>query len=290
MNDHNNYDKKMNRLRELQLTELEILKTVDRTCKDLGLTYFLDGGTLLGAVRHGGFIPWDDDIDIVMPYKDYEQFITYGQQKLGDKFFVQNMETDPNFNLSFTRVRLNGTTCMNSYQINWKVHHGVWIDVFPIVPLKGKVDYLILQKVFSICNLFHIDQKLEDTLYYEEYTQLLTRFGMSLLKTFYHIPMKKRIKWHKCIVQYFCRREMKECCSVLWGNITTFYPKNYFKEATIVSFESINFPAPKNKEEYLENTYGDYMTIPPEEERKTHGIDILDLNHDYNYYVENNLV
>ena len=80
----------MSELRALQLKELEILKEFAAVCESEGICYFLNSGTLLGAVRHGGFIPWDDDIDIAMPYEDYERFLACGQEKLGDKFFCSD--------------------------------------------------------------------------------------------------------------------------------------------------------------------------------------------------------
>ena len=83
-------------LLRIQETELEILIKFDEVCRESGLEYFLDAGTLLGAVRHGGFIPWDDDIDVGMPRRDYDKFLEIGQKRLGDSFFLQSRETDGN--------------------------------------------------------------------------------------------------------------------------------------------------------------------------------------------------
>ncbi len=273
----------MVQLRELQLTELGILKDFAEVCKNMNLTYFLNSGTLLGAIRHGGFIPWDDDVDIAMPFEDYDKFLTIGQEQLGDRYFIQNMETDPNFNMSYTRVRLNGTTCMDSYKASWDIHHGVWIDVFPIVPLRGKLDFKLSHLVFSLCNYLQLDQSL--SYYYDEYYNILGRLGITCLKFLYRLPMDKRIRLHKRIVWGMCRKKGK-CCSVLWGNITTFYPENVFHEKTEVYFEGIKLCAPKEFDKYLTYTYGDYMQLPPEEKRKTHTLDTIDLENDYHKYLK----
>ncbi len=273
----------MSKLRELQLKELEILKAVTDICHEEGITYFLNSGTLLGAVRHGGFIPWDDDVDICMPYEDYKRFLACSQEKLGENCFVQNMETEPNYNHSYTRVHLNGTTCMDSYQTSWDIHHCICIDVFPIVPLRGKLDFKLTRIVLSFCNFFQLDYGLQ--YYFDEYQKLLGRFGIVVLRLFYKIPQAKRIKWHKAIVDRICSRKNRSCCSVLWGNITTFYPENVFTEQSTILFEGIPFSAPKDTDKYLRYTYGDYMQLPPEEKRRSHPFDIIDFDNDYHKYM-----
>ena len=97
-------------IKDVQRVELDILIKVARLCEERGFTYFIESGTALGAVRHGGFIPWDDDIDIGMPRQDYEKFLDIAQEELGDEYFVQTRKTDPNAPFSFAKVRKNGTT------------------------------------------------------------------------------------------------------------------------------------------------------------------------------------
>ncbi len=120
-------------LRELQLCELQILKDVKRVCDNHRIKYYLSSGTLLGAVRHQGFIPWDDDIDIMMPYDDYRRFLKVAQGELGEQYFVQNSETDDSYAFAYTHIRKNNTAVLRDWDLMNFSHHGVWIDVFPLV-------------------------------------------------------------------------------------------------------------------------------------------------------------
>ena len=96
-------------LRACQLKQLSILEEVDRICKKHGIGYWLDGGSLLGAVRHGGFIPWDDDFDIALPRDDYEQFLALAKEKLSDRYLLMNFEENNNYPLMTTRLMIRGT-------------------------------------------------------------------------------------------------------------------------------------------------------------------------------------
>ncbi len=113
---------------------LEILTAVDGVCKKHGIRYTLEGGTLLGAVKYGGFVPWDDDIDIVMLRCDYEKFLRVCQTEMGadSKYFIQNFRTVRDFPLNYTKVCMNNTLYMQSAYANLDIHHGLFIDVFPI--------------------------------------------------------------------------------------------------------------------------------------------------------------
>ena len=122
-------DKAMNKLQEI---ELSILKECIKIFKEHNINYYVIGGTLLGAVRHKGFIPWDDDIDLGLPRKDYEKFIKIAQLELPEPLVLQHFTNEKKSVFSFAKVR-NKKTIMKQYNIkDFKINHGVYIDIFPI--------------------------------------------------------------------------------------------------------------------------------------------------------------
>ena len=132
-------------LRKLQMTELEILLKVDDICRKNNIKYFLVGGTLLGAVRHQGFIPWDDDLDIAMPRADYQKFVEISSKALGSQYHFQCVENDADYWLLFGKVRKNGTVFAESRLKNIQTNKGIFIDVFPLDDGNKPNDFL--QKV-----------------------------------------------------------------------------------------------------------------------------------------------
>lgn len=123
-------------LRKIQMCQLQILKDLAKVCDDNNIDYMLACGSLIGAVRHGGFIPWDDDIDVYMTLDNYRKFSIIGQKCLGDKYFVQNWRTEKGYGCFWTQVRMNGTTSMPLHDKDWDIHFGIHIDIFPIIGIQ----------------------------------------------------------------------------------------------------------------------------------------------------------
>ena len=120
-------------LSSLQKQEFEILCEVRRICDKYDLTYFITAGTLLGAVRHKGFIPWDDDIDVVMPKKDFKKFSKLCRVELAKQYFFQNCRSEKQYPFLFAKIRKNNTFVNDMLLANLKIHKGLYIDVFPLV-------------------------------------------------------------------------------------------------------------------------------------------------------------
>ena len=127
---HKEYDKKT--LEKLHKVEIEILDEFVRICNKYNLEYYLIGGTMLGAVRHQGFIPWDDDIDVGIMRKDYDLFIKYAREELGDKYYLDCYETNKEYYLPFAKIRKNNTIFNEQVSAHLNNHKGIYIDIIPV--------------------------------------------------------------------------------------------------------------------------------------------------------------
>ena len=274
-------------LRDLQLCELEILKEIKRVCEEHQITYYLSSGTLLGAVRHKGFIPWDDDIDIEMPYPDYLRFVAVAQEALGPGYFLQNRDTDPAHSSLFSKVRKNNTTMLSKYELGMAGHHGVWIDIFPLIAIGGSFDYRFRKACVRICNYSLIDKS------HFEIDQKWIRgqtnaFLFNLVKLTVRLPRKIRRGINALFSRFVFMRQNRKAkrYTVVWTGLTDVYPAAVYEgEAKQLCFEDEVFPCPSGYKDYLQITYGDYMTPPPENKRgNNHGELIIDLEHSWERY------
>ena len=139
-------------LRRIQLLELDILKEIDRIARKNGLHYTLCGGSLLGTIRHKGFIPWDDDIDVSMVREDYDKFFEACKRDLNhEKYFAQTMDTDPTYQIAFGRILLKNTVFQRAGQEHVKVNNGFFVEIFP---RDGLSDNVFIEKLQFILSFF----------------------------------------------------------------------------------------------------------------------------------------
>lgn len=267
-----------NNTRNLQLCILDMMKDIDKICKKHKIKYYLAYGSCIGAVRHKGFIPWDDDFDIMIKYDQYEEFLKYCKEELNaEKYFVQTLDTDKNYYLSFAKIRNIQTTMINKSAKEVDMVNGVYIDIFPIV---GYPNSKYKQKIFEINRAFVLSAN--RNVINNKCLSFLFRLILKL------VGKKNIIKYcTKECIKYNCN-ECDKIISVFDGdgvdiNITT---NEILGNPKYVQFEDMKLPVPEKTDEYLTHIYGDYMKMPSVGDRnyKTHELYILDLNHSYEEY------
>ena len=260
-------------LSQMQDVQLEMLHELDRVCKKNNLKYALSSGTCLGAVRHGGFIPWDDDIDVYMSWSDAEKLVGC-QRDFKDKYFVQNYKTDPQFPSTHYRLCDSSTSCFLKQTKGLDVNHGIFIDIYIYYPYpdnKLKAHKIILDSfVYRVLVAGGGPQN---------HGGLAKLLGTTVSKFYFGSRRKKKIQkiedeykhngGKKFVATYF-GRDVSLTKSII-------YPVEWFNHPKYLKFENMEVPCPGDPDQYCVLQYGEtYMQLPPEEKRKTH--------HDFIYF------
>jgi len=243
-------------LRQAQLVMLDMLIEFDAICKKHQLQYWLDSGTLLGAVRHQGFIPWDDDIDLSMPIEDYNKLLEIGQSEFSGKVFFQTTQTDKHFKFDYIKLRSNKASIVEFHEKGNHIdyHQGVFIDIFPMLSIENngtnKREYD--DTLQAIRNASSISLHTPDGKDNPKKRAILT----ASLK-------EKHQGWKNQSTKVIYSGEMPDVAA--WFDIEKVFPLKAMK------FEGLSFPAPNNPDHYLSAIYSfDYMQLPPEHMRKIH--------------------
>lgn len=269
-------ERKNTPLPEHQGALLELLREFDRVCRGLDIPYMLFAGTLLGAVRHKGFIPWDDDLDIILAREHYERFLREGESFLnGERFFLQK-EFGAHWPMPFSKLRLNNTACIERYiPRDPLTHQGVYIDIFPLDDL---CDRPFMRKVQFAASKVVIAQCLDRRGY------LTDSFGKKLFMLVCRLLPRKA---PGCIARGGDKNTQMVHC--FFGAASKYeksvFPRAWFSETAEMPFEDGVFTVPSAWDEILTTLYGDYMTPLPEGKRgvKVHA-EFVDLNRSYEEY------
>lgn len=255
-------------IKNLQHCLLIIAKEIKRICEKNNIPYFMVAGTLLGAVRHQGFIPWDDDMDFGMLRDDYNKFLKICETELDkEHFFLQIIDTDPEYGKFYAKILLNDTFLNYNSIIKNKARKGFFVDVFPYDSIP---DSKLLQKKQSVVTTFAM-RLLREKLNYTIPCNSLGGKIEILFKGFF--TKKALIRLYENEMQRYNKNKNSTyiCCS----NAGNGYPKETLKREWIsnlklMKFEDTEFPGSVLYDSYLTYFYGDYMTPPPEEKRNSH--------------------
>lgn len=253
----------------LRRAQLELLAEFDRVCSAVGVKYFALYGTLLGAVRHQGFIPWDDDVDVALLRTDYDRLVQVINTELGERFFFQTVDTDPHYGCLFGKLRLNDTRCVDAISYGSKQHGGIFMDVFPLdVKATGRWSG------------------------FEQRVMRYVGFRLLYLKAGYHLPMRKdsvaarvaqivvrgivRVLPRRVIIALTMRHTRlgrNDSPDQYVSLFSTYrydrdtYDAEWIYPLTRLPFEDVSIAAPADADACLSQVYGDYQQLPPAEKQ-----------------------
>ncbi len=267
-------------VKQVQTKILDTMKYIDKLCRENGILYYIMGGTALGAIRHGGFIPWDDDLDIFMTPSEYEKFKTVFERTNHPSFVLQEWKTTPK-HLEYAKVRMNGTTFIEeNFRDRPDMHHGIYVDI------------MILHKVPknpAIQRLVYLESKFV-TLYAlsQRNWKPKTKIQALVLKSLKIMPCQLMAKlFYAQIYRYDSRT--KDFLYCYWITPAKFknglFDESFFSEPIDIPFEDTILLGSARIRDYLKYRYGDYMTLPPEAARKAavHAA-VFDVQTDYSEY------
>ena len=272
------------KMKKVWAVQLDMLSEVERICSKYGLTYFADSGTLLGAIRHGGFIPWDDDIDIVMLRKDYDRFWRIAKKELKYPFEIQNTYTDRNLILGFSRVRNLETTAITRSDRMRGTNHGIFIDIFPLdcVPASKVAFKLWIKRIKVIKKFLYAATYGESEFYQHRLKKILWIVGNTYVGLFG--GRTKAFRHYERICARYNKKPTAFVSYVAYshGKAKHIWERKGFLSSHYVPFEFTKINIPDGYDSRLKKEYGDYMT--PAEAPTAHAMIILAPDTPYTKY------
>ncbi len=272
-------------LKKLQRTELEIYNDFAKFCDENNINYYATYGTVLGAVRHKGFIPWDDDMDVGMLREDYEKFLKLTKNGMGDKYDVLSIENTDGYVMTFAKVIKKGTTFVEATDTDRTYHSGIFIDIFPSdnTVMDEKIRSKQIRKTFMwarICVLTtYKTPKLPKGM--TGWKKKVAHFGCTCIYYFLKICNMNKLWAYKHYMKHATKYNNEDTgifmdLALMYSPDRLLVKKENAFPLTELEFEDSTIKVFKEPKIYLENLYGDYMKLPPEEDRHDHFAAVLD--------------
>lgn len=259
--------------RKMQLVELEMLVEFDRVCRANDIDYVLFGGSMLGAIRHKGYIPWDDDADICMLREDYNKFKEHMNEMNPKVCFFQDHETDPEYRWGYGKLRRTGTKYIRVGQEHLKCKTGIFVDIFPLDDIPLNVPGQILQDLYCFCLrkiLWSEVARVNSSGFWKLWFALLAKIPVSIPFAGFNIFVKKS----RNNTENRVRCLAFPSAGTLYRNnpISERYgmPKSWFTDRSEYLFEGKYFYGTRDFDAVLKYIYGDYMKLPDIKDREQH--------------------
>lgn len=256
-------------LRQAQLVMLRMLRIVDHICRKHGIAYWLESGTLLGAVHHGGFIPWDDVLDIAMRRADFERFQAIAPRELPDDLFFQTAESDAHYQDVLPRIRDRKSIVVEQEKGRVPHHRGIYLDIFPFDSYPNRI-------VMEVLTLRHRLRQYRRTFPKDSPARALYMIGLHTLGLPAILALYA-VEWaSRQFRDTFFNRPGQKYLS----RGVEFYLKPHHDQRDVfplreISFEGYKFFAPHRPDTYLRRKYGDFWKVPPEDRRKPYAREII---------------
>lgn len=259
--------------RKMQLVQLDMLVDFDRVCRKNKINYVIFGGTMLGAIRHKGYIPWDDDADIAMLREDYEKFKKHMNELDSNICYFQDNTTDPYYRWGYGKLRRTGTKYVRVGQEHLKSKNGIFIDVFPMDDIPKSIFFQIIQDVKCFClrkilwsEVAKVNSKGFMKLFYNLLSKISTEKVYRIVskmtsKSSNLSPNRVRTLLFPATGTLYKKNPLKERYGM---------PKEWFIERKQYNFENVKLYGTKDYDTILKYIYGDYMKLPDEDKREPH--------------------
>lgn len=254
-------------MKKLWAVEIDLLVELDRVCKQNNITYWVNGGTMLGAARHKGFIPWDDDIDVMMPRNDYTRLCQIATEEFSEPYFFQTEYTDPTSFRTHAQLRNSRTTAILSYDFKKRstFNQGIFIDIFPLDNIPDDPnDFEIMKKngsrQYNTAAFFHSLYLYKKTDTVKACMSNIAKFCWHPIgKCFYKQLVQKHYRKYEDIIAHYANDKTKEC-SLLVFNFGSIHRRlcSDFAETTYLNFEFIKVPVPYKYEDNLTRVFGNW--------------------------------
>lgn len=273
------------KMKKVWAIELGLLDELVRVCKKYKITYYADSGTLIGAIRHKGFIPWDDDIDIAMMRNDYNKLLAVAEKEFKYPFFLQNTYTDKEYLRGHSQLRNSETTGCTIADADKPFNRGIFIDIFPMDNIPdGKLQLYIHKKRLKV-----LWKMMFAGLYYKKTDKHTVKghlFGLCMKKIFRIVDYRKCFKYYEKLCSKYNDRECKLISYIEYslGKEKHQWEKKWFEGYHEEPFEMINIAVPDGYDARLKKEYGDYMTI--HHAQTSHGGVIFEPEISYRVYFE----
>ena len=255
-------------LRKLQLVQLEMLIEVDRICKKCGIKYNIIAGTLLGAVRHGGYIPWDDDADVALLRPEYEKFRKACKTELDKtRFYFQDHRNTKGYRWGYGKIRRKNTLFLREHQEHMPYEQGIFIDIFPLDAVPNNYFLRSIKNFECFC--------VRKILWSKVGKIAEKNFGKrQIYKILDMIPEKEVFRYYHTMIRKANHKKSRMVRILMFPtpNSEYGYYRNWYENSIDTVFEGVTFQGIKDYDSYLSFKFGNYMELPPVEKRKVHPV------------------